>query len=166
MKLLKEIRDKKIQKKEIFKIRKASRAVLFDKNDLIPMLFVSKYNYYKLPGGGIEDNEDKTKALVREVFEETGSKIKVTGEVGRIIEFRSKYNLKQISYCYIGRIISKGRPNFTEKELSEGFKIVWLSLKDAISEVKNNKPKNYEGFFIQKRDIVFLKKVKQMLKVN
>jgi len=94
MDLLKEIKDKKFPKDEsILEIREASRAVLFDENSLIPLLFVS---------------------------------------------------------------------NFTEKELNQGFKIVWLSLDEAISKIKNDKPENYEGSFIQKRDIAFLRKAQQI----
>jgi 8-oxo-dGTP diphosphatase len=167
METLLEIKDKEFPKNEsTLEIREASRAVLFDENDLIPLLFVSKYDYHKLPGGGIDAGEDRAKALVREVKEEVGSEIEVTGEVGQIIEFRSKWNLKQISYCYLGKIISKGSPDFTKKELSQGFRIVWLSLEDAISKVENDKPKNYEGSFIQKRDAAFLKKAKQLTWAN
>lgn len=159
MELLKVIKDKGIE--PALEVREASRAILFDGNGLIPLLFVSQYKYHKLPGGGIEVDEDRAKALAREVKEEVGSEIEVTGEVGKIIEYRSRWNLKQISYCYLGRILSKGKPSFTEKESS--FKIVWLSLDDAISKVENDKPGNYEGSFIQKRDSVFLKKAKKML---
>ena len=166
MKLLKEIKDRDYSSDTTWKIREASRAILFDKNDLIPLLFVAKYNYHKLPGGGIDEGEDEAQALIRECLEEVGSKIKVNGEVGKIIEFRSKWDLKQISYCYYGKIISKGKPDFTEKELSQEFKIVWLSLKDAISKVEKDKPENYEGSFIQKRDIEFLKKAEQIVWAN
>ncbi|MBI5392090.1 NUDIX domain-containing protein [Candidatus Woesearchaeota archaeon] len=160
MELLKEIKDKEWPKDEsTLKIREAARAVLFDENGLIPILFVSNYNYHKLPGGGIDKGEDRSQALIREVLEEVGSEIEVDGEVGKIIEFRSQFNFKQISYCYIGKIISKGKASFTEEELSNGFKIVWLPLNEAISKVENDKPTNYEGSFIQKRDIIFLKKV-------
>jgi len=167
MELLKEIKDKELPEDEsTLKIREASRAILFDENGLIPLLFVSKYNYHKLPGGGIDEGEDRHQALARECLEEVGSEIEVNGEVGKIIEFRSKWDFKQISYCYYGKIVSKGRPDFTEKELSQEFKIVRLSLKDAVFKVENDKPKNYEGFFIQKRDLTFLKRVKQMRQVN
>jgi len=167
MELLKQIKDKKFPEDEsTLKIRKASRAILFDEDNLIPLLFVTKYNYYKLPGGGINKGESKAKALIRECLEETGCEIKVNGEIGKIIEFRSEWCLKQISYCYYGKIISKGKSDFTKKELGEEFKIVWCSLKDAILKVRNDKHENYEGSFIQKRDLVFLQKVKQMLQAN
>lgn len=167
MELLKEIKDKEFPRDEsTLKIREALRAVLFDENGLIPLLFVSKYNYHKLPGGGIDAGEDRAKALVREVLEEVGSEIEVTGEVGKIVEFRSKWNFKQTSYCYLGKVISRGDPDFTEEELSQEFKLVWLSLDEAISKVESDKPENYGGSFVQKRDVVFLKKVKQMERVN
>ena len=167
MELLKEIKDKEFPEDEsTLKIREASRAILFDENDLIPLLFVAKYNYHKLPGGCIDEGEDKVKALVRECLEEIGSKIEVNGEIGKIIEFRSKWDEKQISYCYYGKVISKGEPDFTEYELSQGFKIVWLSLNDAISKIENDKPKDYLGSFIQKRDLVFLKKAEQIVRAN
>lgn len=166
MELLKEIKDQDYSSDTTWKIREASRAILFDENDLIPLLFVSKYNYHKLPGGGINEGEDKSQALIRECLEEVGSRIEVNGEVGKIIEFRSKWDLKQISYCYYGKIISKGDPDFTEKELSQGFNIVWLPLKEAIFQVENDKPENYEGSFIQKKDLEFLKKAEQVIRAK
>lgn len=160
MKILKEIKDKKWPKDiQELKLREASRAVLFDENNLVPVLFVSQHNYHKIPGGGIKEGEDRIKGLVREVLEEVGSEVKITGEVGKTIEFRSKWDLKQISYCYVGKIVSKGEPDFTEKELSQGFQLLWVPLEEAISLIENDKPDDYEGWFIQKRDIVFLKEV-------
>ena len=71
MELLKEITDTKFPETELgIKIREASRAVIFDENELIPLLSVSKFNYHKLPGGGIETGENKEKALTREAKEE------------------------------------------------------------------------------------------------
>jgi len=163
MELLAEIQDKAIEDASYLKIRHASRAVLFDEKGLIPLLFVSKHRYHKLPGGGVKEGEDKKEALTREVFEEVGCEFIVTGEVGRIIEYRSKFNLYQTSYCYVGNVISKGTPSFTESELSDGFQLVWLSLDNAIAQVESERPTDYEGSFVQKRDIVFLKTARQRI---
>lgn len=163
MELLKEIKDREFpQDESLLELRKAARAVLFDENGLVPLLFVSKYNYHKIPGGGIDMGENKLEALEREVLEEVGSRIKVIGEVGKIIEFRSKWNFKQVSYCYLGQVILKGKSNFTEKELSQGFKLMWLPLDEAILKIQNDKPENYEGHFIVERELAFLKKAREM----
>lgn len=51
MELLKVIQDKTVPEEGV-KIRRASRAILFDEAGLVPILSVSKENYHKLPGGG------------------------------------------------------------------------------------------------------------------
>jgi 8-oxo-dGTP pyrophosphatase MutT (NUDIX family) len=160
--LLKEIKDQDYFSDIMWKTREASRGIFFDENNLVPLLFVSKHNYHKLPGGGVEEGEDKVKALMRECLEEIGCKIQVDGEVGKTIEFRSKISLKQTSYCYYGKIISKGSPDFTEDELNQGFKIIWLPLKEAIFQLTQDKPKNYHGSFMRERDLVFLKKIEEI----
>lgn len=169
MKLLKELTDKKFSGKGV-KLREASRAVLIDEKGLVPILHVSKFKYHKLPGGGIDEGEDKKQALLREVLEEVGSKITIGAEIGKIIEYRSKTNFnwgsdqKQISYCYLGKIISKGTPQFTESEMIEDFELVWMSLDQAIKALENDKPTNFEGTFIVDRDLIFLKAAKEIIK--
>jgi hypothetical protein len=88
-----------------FKLREAARAVLFDKDNKIALLYVSNFNYHKLPGGGVEENEDIFQALEREVFEETGCKISVTKKIGIIHEYKEQESTFQKSYCYIVPLI-------------------------------------------------------------
>lgn len=164
MKLLLTIKDSPLTKEKTPTKRSAARAVLLDKEGLIPLLFVSKLNYHKLPGGGIEQGEDKFKALAREVYEETGCEAQVCGEVGEIVEFRSEWNLLQISYCYWGKITKKGTPKFTEEERQEGFQLLWVGLPEAISLIKNDNPDDYEGKFIVERDLKFLEAAKKLIK--
>ena len=163
MKLLKEIKYEEFPEDEsTLTIREASRAILFDENNLIPVLFDSKYNYYKIPGGGIEEGEDKLKALVRECLEEIGCEIEIEGEIGKIVECRSEQNFKQISYCYYGKIISKGEPNFTKEDLEQGHEVLWLSLEEAISKIESNKIETYGCSFIQERELSFLREAKRI----
>lgn len=166
MDLLLEIKDKEIPTDKSYETRGASRAVLFDNDNLVPLLFVANEHYHKIPGGGIDDGEDQKQALIREVLEETGSAIEITGEVGKIVEFRSGFNLLQTSYCYLGKVTSKGQLEFTEDEVSHGFQLVWLPLDEAINIIANDTPTDYEGSFIQKRDLRFLQKAKELINGN
>jgi 8-oxo-dGTP diphosphatase len=145
-----------------FKIRKAARAVVFDNENKIAILKVANHNYHKLPGGGVEEGEDIARALEREAMEEIGCKISVDGEVGKIIEHRDEFNLKQESYCYLAKVVGdKGQPDFTEKEINDGFSILWVSLDEAIEKIKKDSPDNYEGKFIKMRDLCFLEESKK-----
>ena len=103
MKLLQEIYHNDINlensKKLIkYEIRKSARAVLLNDNNEIAVLYVSKDNYYKLPGGGIEKNEEIIEALKREVDEEVGTDLEVIDEIGMIMEYREKFKQLNISY--------------------------------------------------------------------
>lgn len=167
MKLLRVIKDKDLSTDEsTLEIRESSRGVFLNKDRLIPLLFASKCDIHELPGGGIEPGEDKHSALVREVLEEAGGEIEVTRELGKIIEYRSKLNVKQISYCYLGNIRSVRKPKFTKEELREGTILEWLTIDEAISKVKNDKSTDYEGPFIQERDLLLLQKAKRILDTN
>lgn len=52
MKLVKTIQFKDLRPEDIekFKVRRAARAVVFDSNKNIGILYVGKHNYHKLPG--------------------------------------------------------------------------------------------------------------------
>jgi len=150
---------------ERFPIREAARAIVIDGRGMIALLHVAKDEYYKLPGGGLEGAEDKKTALERECREEIGCDIKVTGEVGSIIEYRKTLHLKQISYCYLAKVKGeKGKPHFTDNEIKRGFKLVWLPFKDVVYVIQGGLAKNLEGSaFIVPRDIAFLKAAENLI---
>jgi 8-oxo-dGTP diphosphatase len=164
MKLLLEIMDEdvgeKSSKKEIAILRvserTAARAILL-KGNKIALLNVTKEGYHKLPGGGAEGKETIEDALHREILEETGCTIRVISEVGKVIEHRSRYGLVQTSYCFIAEAIHEVKPNFDEGERNAGYKLEWTGINSAIDIVSKEKPDDYEGKFIVKRDLAFLK---------
>jgi 8-oxo-dGTP pyrophosphatase MutT (NUDIX family) len=165
MKLLKHIEDEPIPKDKKIKKRFAVRAVLLDENGLTPVVFASKMNYHKIPGGGVEKGESKIKALIREIYEEAGCTAEIEGEIGKITEYRSKFKWfqYQTSYCFHGKIVKKGKPHFDQGEVKEGFKMGWLTLDEAIETLRNDKPRDYEGSFIQQRDLAFLEEAKKLV---
>lgn len=150
-----------------YKIRRVARAIVFNRKDEIAILHVRKYNYYKLPGGGVEKGESLKDALKREIFEEVGCRVKLGEEVGEIIEYRDKITVEQVSYCWITRVIGKiNATAFTEKELSDEFKLIWIDFKKALEIFKNNKTDDYFGKFIIKRDLEFLLMAKKKLNMS
>lgn len=167
MKLLKLINPENVSEEEVknYKIREAARAIVFDKEGNIALLYVSKANYYKLPGGGIDEGEDKKSALLRECQEEIGCDVEVVSEIGSIIEYRKIQNLKQTSYCYLAKVKgNKGTPDFTESEIGAGFKQVWLSYNDSLNAMRNGKPPHVEGkSYIKPRDTTFLEEAKNYI---
>ena len=169
MELIKEIYEKDIDcaclNTDIaFKLRKASRSIVFNDLGQIALLYVSKHNYHKLPGGGIETGEDIELALNREVMEEVGVNIEVLGEIGAIIEYRDKHELLQISYCYYSKVKGKiNTPSYTDEELDNGFELKWVGLEKAIAMVQNDVPDDYVGKFIQNRDLIFLKRAFEII---
>lgn len=151
------------EKRQTLTLRQAARAVLFDDENNIALLHVQKGGYYKLPGGGVDEGEDFITALKRECVEETGCTIKVGAEIGMVIEYRGKFNLKQESYCYIAHVIgTKGTPDFTEHERSAEFKLIWVPLDEAIRLVSEANTEDYQGQFIAPRDLVILREAKKL----
>ena len=52
-------------------VRPSVRAIIV-RDGLVGMVHSLKYDYYKFPGGGIEENETHLDALIRETLEESG----------------------------------------------------------------------------------------------
>jgi 8-oxo-dGTP pyrophosphatase MutT (NUDIX family) len=149
-----------------YTLRKASRAVIFNEKGEIALLFVSRDNYHKLPGGGFEDGENAIAALKREALEEVGANIDITDEIGITIEYRNYISQLQISYCFMAKTMGDlANPAFDKGELAEGFKLLWMSLDGAISLLSAEKPEVKNGKYIQKRDLFILNEAKKIIQV-
>ncbi len=157
MKLLAELFDQDIDpnlpiNNVDYRLRRASRAVLTH-NGKLALLHVSSDNYYKWPGGGVEEGENVKEALARELLEETGCNAEVTSELGLIIEYRSQYQLVQMSYVYIAEVVGEpGEPQFTESETKGGFSVVWVTLEEAKRFFESANPTEYGIKFMTARE--------------
>lgn len=169
MELLREITEKDAypnsqpDKASHYKYRKAVRAVVFDGRNNVALLHVSNHNYYKLPGGGIENGEEIGEALNRECLEEAGCNVTIIGEVGSTIEYRDRWDTKQESWCYLAKLKGeKGIQNLQGYEIDAGFKVVWVGIDEAIKLIKNSNPDTYDGPFIVIRDTTLLTRAKNL----
>lgn len=146
--------------RDSYYFRRAVRAVLSDRNGQIALMYAKQRDYYKLPGGGVDDGEDLKTALNRELLEETGCKATVTAEIGKVIEWRDFDKMNQVSYAY--KVILVGepdKPDFTQSEIDEGFEVHWATnLDEAIALVESTKAHaEIDLVFMSKRDAAILR---------
>ncbi len=158
MELLKEVSDGLIPSKKIleeFKERNAARAVLLDKENKVALIYNPEHKHHKLLGRGLKENE-KPEEAIRELAETTGSEPNILGEIGKVVEYRHKYKLNQTSYGYLARVSGEIKNN--------GVK--WVSLGEALELLEKDEPSNYEGSFIVKRELGFLRRARRILQMK
>jgi len=145
--------------------RSAARAVVLGDNGEVYLLKMSTYNYHKLPGGGVDENEALHEAVYRELLEEIGCPAQIEKEVGEIIEYRNNEKMEQHSYCYTAKQTGPLRDTALEAgEIEEGAEtIVAKNIDEAIKLLEEDKPTNYEGHFIRLRDLRFLREAKSVI---
>jgi len=136
--------------------RSACRWVVIDDNGELPLLFDSCKKYYKLPWWWIEWYENKIEAFRREIREETWCEIEDIKEIWKVIEKVS--DRKQISYCFIWKIISKWKPHFTHKEIERWYQLKWVKLEDALLLIKNEEVATDDAKFKREREFYILEK--------
>lgn len=119
------------------KIRYASRGIVI-KDDKIAILNKANKNEFKLPGGGIEENETPEETFRREVLEEAGCEVDIIDCLGTIEEHKTLANFKQISYVFVGKVTKDTNEcHFTEKESDEGARILWTKPQEGLELITN-----------------------------
>lgn len=107
----------------------------------IVMAYVSKYGYYKFPGGGIHDDEDKVAALIRETAEETGlevipESVIECGVVGRrqksIVTGNTVFSQDNFYYFCDVKSLVPGAQNLDDYEAEDGFEFKITTIDDAV----------------------------------
>ena len=150
--------------------RRGAGGVILNSKNEIAILNKANKNEYKLIGGGIEENEEPTKAFMREALEESGCKVEIDDFLGIIREEKSQDNFIQDSNVYLAHVVEDtNKLDLTAKEKEEGARLVWLNLDDAMKIIKDSE-KNliaskyenvYHTKFIVRRDYAILKYYKR-----
>ncbi|MDH4330170.1 MAG: NUDIX hydrolase [Candidatus Moranbacteria bacterium] len=143
--------------KEITKTKEAARVVVFDNNERIALLSVRGGEFFKIPGGAIEENESLENAARREALEECGCDVKILNFLGNHEFFDFKEGIRHYSTCYMGITIGeKGKVNFDKWEKENDFCLQWVSFDEAVKLFENANPKNNFSREINNRDFNFL----------
>jgi len=118
--------------------RLATRSIAL-KGDKILLMYTARYEDYSLPGGGLDEGEDKIAGMKRELMEETGARgIKNIQAFGIYKEYRPWYKpdfdiQHMISYCYTCEIEEElGLANLESYEVKNGMKAMWINIHEAI----------------------------------
>ena len=147
MKLLFEIDKKNYDNDGKAFVRPSAKAIII-KDNKIYMVHSLVYDYYKFPGGGIENNESNIDALIRETKEEAGlvvikDSIKEYGYVHRVQKAKDPDFSKfiQDNFYYICDVEN----NILEQQLDdyEDFEQFTLELVDPRVAIDTNRNKDH-----------------------
>ena len=145
--------------------RPSARAVIL-KGDRIVLVYATREKYYKFPGGGIHDEEDKKQALIREVKEESGLSVipESITEYGSVLRRQRSDRdedtvFEQENYYYLCRTEDEaGTQNLDDYEKDAGFKLVYADIDEAI---KTNGEYRSDCFFNE----IMIKREKRVLEM-
>ena len=158
MRLLFEIDTKDYNKEGVGFVRHSARCINI-KNGLVAMVHSKKYNYYKFPGGGIDEGETNEQAVVREALEEGGlvvipDKIIPFGYVHRIGKSEKEgvdYFL-QDNFYYLCEVEDELKEQILDGyEREEGFTLQYVTPQHAI-EVNRTMPHGHKSFTMLERE--------------
>jgi 8-oxo-dGTP pyrophosphatase MutT (NUDIX family) len=148
------------------KIKKAARAVIVDDDNLIALIDVREGEYYKIPGGGIEDGESEEVAVKREALEEAGCRIEILKRIGeqQFTDDNPEYGETiHHSVCFLAQKIGEQNDtNFDDWERSNNMKLIWVSFSEAIELFSKVNTSDYFGSQINKRDFEFVLKAQKL----
>ncbi|MCH8553322.1 MAG: NUDIX domain-containing protein [Natronospirillum sp.] len=140
MKLLQEMIHPELTTREGRVLRRHAARGIVLREDRILLLFTERYNDFSLPGGGIDEGEDMTAALQRELEEETGAREVVVKEhFGFIEEYRPhwkpEYDLMHMTshffVCDVAQELADAR--MESYEVANGMRPLWMPIAEAIS---------------------------------
>ncbi len=166
--------DLKDYKKTDSVFRRPSARAIIIRGDEIALVYSQRDKYYKFPGGGIHDDEDKKEALIREVREEVGmvvipESIREFGSVLRRQKSDKAENtiFEQENYYYFCDIQDK----LVDQELDDYEQDAEFVLRivDIDTAIKANDIYTSEVFFDEvmiKRELRVLRLIKSQLGMN
>lgn len=118
-------------------VRPSVRGIII-RDGRVAMVHSQKYDYFKFPGGGIEDGESLEQALLREVAEESGlqvipKSIREYGLVHRVQKGKKEAMFIQDNYYFLCDVEAELQPqHLDDYEAEERFTLEFVDPSHAI----------------------------------
>ena len=151
--------------------RPSARGIIFDDCGRIALVYSQIEKYYKFPGGGIREGEDKKEALIREVREETGLIVipDSVEEFGSVLRRQKSIVaphtiFEQENFYYTCRVESRiAEQNLDDYEEKAGFVLQFVYLDEAIRVNARYSTKDYFDEIMIRRDTRLLQLIKEKI---
>lgn len=114
-------------------------------------------------GGGVEDGEDLSTAIQRELKEELGVQVDVICKIGVVGDYYNLIHRHNLNNYFLCRIVSFGDKNLTQDEI-ESFHLstLKLSYEDAVKEYEKRRETKL-GQLIGNRELPVLRKAREIM---
>ena len=138
-------------------VRDSARSIII-RDGKIAMVHSLKYDYYKFPGGGIENGENPVEAMIRETREEAGLEVipdtvREYGMVHRIQKSDSDDTecFVQDNYYYLCEAgETPVSQDLDEYEAKESYRLEYVDPETAIRKNRNVKDSPYNGLMFER----------------
>ncbi len=134
--------------------RVSVRAIIIE-DDTIVLIHNQAIDTYVLPGGGVLQSETLEDAIVREVLEETGLRVK---QADKTLCVKEHFHDSIWHHHFYSVTVGKETEplTLTEEEISLGHHVVYLPLSTALDLLSNHKGKHPYSKNIHQRELIGL----------
>mgnify|MGYP003303064327 CR=1 FL=1 len=151
--------------------RQIARAIVYDDEGYFYFVRVNrdddfgKATLIETAGGGVEDNEELTQAIKRELKEELGTEVEIICKIGIVSDYYNLINRHNINNYFLCRISSFGEKHLTKDE-KECFHLSTLKLTydEAMKEYEKSAYSKI-GRLVANREVPILKRAMEILKI-
>lgn len=152
--------------------RQIVRAIVFDNCGYYYFVRVmrdddfGKATLIETSGGGVEDGEDLSSALRRELKEELGADVEIICRIGIVSDYYNLIHRHNINNYYLCRICSFGDKHLTKDEV-ECFHLSTLKMRyeEAVKEYEKCSDTKL-GRLIANRELPILKRAKELMEAK
>ena len=166
--LILELDDRKFVETAVpknFELRKAVRGIIQNKKNQFAVLYSTKDNYHKSPGGGSEKDENYEQTLLREIKEEIGFDVEIIDQVGLTIEYINSWSRIHLHYYFWAETTGHEKElTHTEKEKNDGLIVQWYDLETLIQKYQSDLPSGLKRNIIKERELAVLEYFKAVYK--